>query len=482
MRSMKLLFAGTECAPFFKSGGLGDVLGALPKELARKGHEVRVVLPYFIQQMSDKYREELEDVAEFTVQVGWRKEYCGIKQLKKDGVTYYFIDALKYFDRDSLYGYDDEAERFAFFQLAAIEMLEIVDYIPDVFHVNDWQTAVIPVLLKDKYQWKMKLRDIKTVLTIHNIMFQGIYDQYVLSDLFGIGYDAFHEHGLKYYDRVNYLKGGIFYSDLVTTVSPTYANEIQTEQFGMGLHVDLQKVNHKLVGLLNGIDYDTYDPELDETIPATFSMDDLSGKAKNKAALQKQVGLPEDPEIALIGVVTRLDEQKGIQLILDSMYELMSHRHVQIVLLGTGKSYYEEGFEHFNQMYPDKFKGIIDFDINLAQLIYAGADAFLMPSAFEPCGLSQMNSMRYGTLPIVHETGGLADTVKPYNFMTVEGTGFSFYDFDADTMRRVIDSALSVYYDYPEQWKQLMKQAMSENNSWEHAAEAYVEQYNRLVL
>lgn len=477
---MKLLFAASECAPFFKSGGLGDVLGALPKELVNKGHEVRVVLPYFVQLMPDKYKEELEDVAQFTVRVGWREEFCGIKKLVKDNVTYYFIDNLKYFDRGALYGYDDDAERFAFFQLAAIEMLEVVDYIPDIYHVNDWQTAVIPVLLKDKYQWKEGLRGIRTVLTIHNLMFQGIYDQIVLSDLFGIGYDAFHEHGLKYYNNVNFLKGGIYYSDLVTTVSPTYADEIQTPEFGMGLHEDLQKVHFKLVGLLNGIDYDAYDPETDETIPATFSVDDLSGKAENKAALQKKVGLPENPDIALMGVVTRLDEQKGIQLIIDSMDELMEYRDVQIVLLGTGKPYYEEAFEHFNAKYPNKFKGIIDFDVNLAQLIYAGTDAFLMPSAFEPCGLSQMNSMRYGTLPIVHETGGLADTVIPYHHVTGEGTGFSFYGFNDYTLRGTIDHALSIYYDYPDQWKQLMEQAMVADNSWEKAADAYVEQYKRL--
>src|SRR5699024_4126466 len=380
---MKLLFAATECAPFFKSGGLGDVLGALPKELAKQEHEVKVVLPYFVQLIPEEYKEQMKDVANFTVEVGWRNQYCGIKALKQNNVTYYFIDNLYYFDRPALYGYDDDAERFAFFQLAAIEMLEVIDYIPEIFHVNDWQTAVIPVLLKDKYQWKIKLRDIRTVLTIHNLMFQGVYDQFVLSDLFGIGYNAFHEHGLKYYDNVNFLKGGIYYSDLVTTVSPTYANEIQTPEFGMGLHEDLQKVDNKLVGLLNGIDYDSYDPETDKTIPDTFSMDDLSGKAKDKEALQERVGLPVEPDIPLIGVVTRLDEQKGIQLIIDSLDELLGFRSVQLVLLGTGKPYFEEAFRHFTNKYPDKFKGIIDFDVNLAQLIYAGCDLFLMPSAFE---------------------------------------------------------------------------------------------------
>lgn len=477
MKAMKLLFAATECAPFFKSGGLGDVMGALPKELAKKGHEVRVVLPYFAQLMPDQYKDALEDVVNFTVKVGWRNQYCGIKQLLKDDVTYYFIDNEYYFNRDGLYGYGDDAERFAYFQLAAIEMMEVVEYIPDIFHVNDWQTAVIPVLLKDKYAWKVKMRDIKTVLTIHNLMFQGVHDQYVLGDLFGIGYDAFHEHGLKYHNDVNFLKGGIYYSDLVTTVSPTYAQEIQTPEFGMGLHEDLQKNNHKLVGLLNGIDYDTYDPAVDETIPATFTMDDLSGKKKNKAALQERVGLPQEEEIALIGIVTRLDEQKGIQLIIDSIDELMNFRSVQIVLLGTGKPYYEDAFRHFTTKYPDRFKGIIDFDVNLAQLIYAGSDMFLMPSAFEPCGLSQMNSMRYGTLPIVHEVGGLADTVKPYHHVTGEGTGFSFYGFDVQTLLNTIDHALTIYYDFPKQWDQLIMQAMSEDNSWKSAAKSYEERY-----
>lgn len=479
---MKLLFAATECAPFFKSGGLGDVLGALPKELAKQDHEVRVVLPYFVQLIPEEYKRQMKDIANFVVEVGWRKQYCGIKELKQDEVTYYFIDNLYYFDRPALYDYDDDAERFAFFQLAAIEMLEVINYIPEIFHVNDWQTAMIPVLLKDKYQWKIKLRDIQTVLTIHNLMFQGIYDQFVLSDLFGIGYNAFHEHGLKYYDNVNFLKGGIYYSDLVTTVSPTYAKEIQTPEFGMGLHEDLQRVNNKLVGLLNGIDYDFYNPETDKTIPATFSMDDLSGKATDKEVLQERVGLPVESDIALIGVVTRLDEQKGIQLIIDSLDELLGFRNVQLVLLGTGKPYFEEAIRHYTNKYPEKFKGIIDFDVNLAQLIYAGCDLFLMPSAFEPCGLSQMNSMRYGTLPIVHEVGGLADTVTPYNQETGEGTGFSFYDFDAQTMLNIIDHALTTYYDFPKQWEGLMIQAMEENNSWEHAAQAYIEQYKCLAL
>lgn len=479
---MNVMFAASECAPFFKTGGLGDVLGALPKELVKNNNDVRVVLPYYVQKMPEKFKNRLKDIASFTVKVGWRNQHCGVKALKQDNVTYYFIDNLYYFDRPSLYEYDDDGERYAFFCQAVIEMLEKIQFVPDILHVNDWQTAMIPVLLKDKYQWIKALRDIKTVLTIHNILFQGVYDQFVLSDLFGIGYNTFHEQGLKYWDSVSFLKGGIYYSDLVTTVSPTYAKEIQTAEFGYGLERDLTNINHKLVGILNGIDYDVYDPETDETVANHFSIDNLKGKKLNKLALQERVGLPADPEIALIGVVTRLDEQKGIQLIEDAMDELMTHRHMQFILLGTGKTYFEEAFHYYNEKYPNKCKAIIDFDVELSQWIYAGSDLFLMPSTFEPCGLSQLNSLRYGTLPIVHETGGLVDTVIPYNSDTGEGTGFSFYEFDTSTMLNTIDRALTVYYDKPEDWKNLMEQAMSQNNSWEKSAQEYINQYKYLAL
>ena len=478
---MKLLFAASECAPFFKSGGLGDVMGALPKELAENGHDVRVVLPYFIQKMNEETIEQLEDVTDFKVKVGWRQQYCGVKKLVKDSVTYYFIDNLFYFDRPNLYDYGDDGERFAFFQQAVIEMLEKIDFIPDILHVNDWQTAMIPVLLKDKYAWINVLRDIKTVVTIHNILFQGVYDQHVLSDLFDIGYATFHEEGLKYWDKVCWLKGALYYSDLITTVSPTYAEEIQTPDFGYGLDNDLRNNNHKLVGILNGIDYDTYDPEKDESIPYQFSTDDLSGKRNNKKALQEKVGLPEDEEVALIGVVTRLDEQKGVQLIVDAMEEMMNHRHVQFVLLGTGKSYFENDFRHFTSKYPDKCQAIIEFDGKMAQLIYAGVDFFLMPSLFEPCGLSQLNSLRYGTVPIVHEVGGLADTIEPYNEFTEEGNGFSFHDFNVKTMLDTIDRALTLYYDKPGSFEQLQIRGMKADNSWEKSAEEYINQYKHLV-
>ncbi|SFH70112.1 glycogen synthase GlgA [Pisciglobus halotolerans] len=477
---MKILFAAAECAPFFKTGGLGDVAGALPKELKRQGADIRVVLPYHIQQMPEVYKEQLEDVAQFEVKVGWRKQFCGIKKLVKDAVTYYFIDNLYYFDRPGLYGFDDDGERFAFFSQAIIEMLERIDFIPDVLHVNDYHTAIIPVLLKDKYQWIQAYQSIKTVLTIHNLQFQGIYDQIVLSDLFDIGYNAFHEHGLEYYGNVNFLKGGIFYADLVTTVSPTYAQEIQTPAFGLGLEGVLRENSWKLKGILNGIDYDMLNPETDEWIAAHFSVDHLEGKKANKKALQERVGLPVREDVPLMAMVSRLTEQKGCHLLEEKMNELMQ-RDIQVLILGTGEAQFEHSFNFFNSVYPEKFKAIIDFDIELAQQIYAGSDLYIMPSAFEPCGLSQLNSLRYGTLPIVHETGGLKDTVQPYNEFTGEGTGFSFYDFNGQVMLETIDRALSVYYDQSKDWTTLVKTAMRQDFSWEKSTREYLDSYEQIT-
>jgi starch synthase len=478
---MNLLFAATECAPFFKTGGLGDVLGALPKELARQGHDVRVALPYFSKQLSSEYQDQLTEVARLSVYVGWRKQYAGIYQIKQEGVTYYFIDNPYYFKRAKFYDYADDGERFAFFCQAAIEMIASLDFIPDIFHVNDWHTAMIPVLLKEKYQDNQQLSSIKTVFTIHNIMFQGNFGKELLEEVFGMDGHAYQEEGLRSGDHINYLKGAIYYSDLVTTVSPTYAEEIQTEEFGYGLNKDLQSIQHKLTGIVNGIDYDVYNPETDRTIPHTFSLEDFSGKAKNKAALQERVGLPQDPNVALVGLVTRLDEQKGIQLVVEAMDELVDTCDFQFVVLGTGKPYFEESLEKYTEQYPSQVKAIVDFDIELAQWIYAGSDLFLMPSKFEPCGLSQLNSLRYGTLPIVHKTGGLADTVASYEEASQEGTGFVFETFDAATMVETVKNALNVYYEHPKQWQTMLENAMTKNNSWEKSAQQYLSHYKELI-
>ncbi|WP_085560531.1 glycogen synthase GlgA [Carnobacterium iners] len=476
---MKVLFAAAECAPFFKTGGLGDVAGALPKELIQQGVDVKVVLP-FHTTMPQEYKNKLEDVLSFEVKVGWRNQFCGLKRLVKDRVTYYFIDNLSYFDRPNLYGYDDDGERFAFFSQAVCEMMEKIDFIPDVLHLNDWHTAIIPVLLKDKYQWIKEYQKIKTVLTIHNLQFQGIYSQAVLSDWYGIGYNTYHENGLKYYEDVNVLKGGIFFADQVTTVSPTYAKEIQTPYFGENLDGVLRQNKYKLSGILNGIDYDEFNPETDKKIQHHFTVKELSGKSKDKTLLQEKVGLPIDSTVPLMAMVSRLTAQKGCHLLCEQMDELMK-RDIQVLILGTGETEYENSFRYFNWRYPEKFKAIIDFDTNLAQQIYAGSDLFIMPSAFEPCGLSQLYSLRYGTLPIVHETGGLKDTVIPYNTITGEGTGFSFYDYRSHVMMETIDQAITVYYDRPKQWKALIKQAMIQDNSWKKSTEVYIKHYKSLI-
>ena len=476
---MKVLFAAAECAPFYKTGGLGDVAGALPKELKKQGIDIRVVLPFYTS-LPQQYKDQLEDVCQFEVKVGWRNQFCGIKRLVNAGVTYYFVDNQYYFDRPGIYGFDDDGERFAFFSQAIIEMLEKIDFIPDVLHVNDYHTAMVPVLLKDKYSWIEKYQSIKTILTIHNLQFQGIYDQIVLSDLFDIGYNSFHMNGLEFYGNVNFLKGGIYYADLVTTVSPSYADEIQTEEFGMGLDGVLRDNNHKIVGILNGIDYEVFNPEEDEHVAEHFSVEDPSGKAVNKKVLQEKVGLPVKKDIPVMAMVSRLTEQKGVHLLMEKMDELMQ-REVQIIILGTGESHLEDACKHYNWVYPEKFKAIIDFDVELAQLIYAGSDLFIMPSAFEPCGLSQLNSLRYGTLPIVHETGGLKDTVEAYNAFTGEGTGFSFSGYSSQIMLETIDRSLQVYFDYPDQWAKLVQQAMKKDFSWEKSSQLYQESYKRVM-
>lgn len=481
MRSkMKILFAAAEAAPFFKTGGLGDVAYALPKELVKQGVDIRVVLPYY-DKMPEKYQKMTEDVLQFKVKVGWKSVYCGIKKMTLDGITYYFVDNQDYFHRGTLYGEWDDGERFGFFSMAVIEMMEKIDFIPDVIHVNDWHTAMIPVLLVDKYHWIEAYQNIRKVITIHNIRFQGIYTPEILSNIFGTGMNIFHEDGVFYYDNVNFLKGGINFSDIVTTVSPTYANEIQTPEFGEGLDGVLRYNNWKIRGIINGIDYEINNPESDPIIPHHFSIEDLTGKQENKRSLQKRLGLPEKDDIPLLSSVSRLTDQKGFQLIQEKMQELMSTRDVQMVILGTGEPEFEHSFRYFQEQYPDKFRALIEFDVELAQEIYAASDLFLMPSAFEPCGLSQMISMRYGTLPLVHETGGLKDTVMPYNAATGEGTGFSFYGFSGYNLLGTIYRALDVYEHQPQAWKLLMKQAMETDFSWEQPSKHYIELYESLI-
>lgn len=478
---MKVLFAAAECAPFFKTGGLGDVAGALPKELVKKGIDCRVVLPYFAKKIPAEYANQCEDLFSFYVNVGWRNQYCGVKQLVLNGVTYYFLDNLYYFGaRDGLYGYYDDGERFAFFQLALIEMMERIDFIPDLLHANDYHTAMLPFLLKEKYRWIHAYSNIKTVLTIHNIEFQGQYAGSVLPDLFGVGMERYEDGTLRMNDCLNFMKAGILYADRVNTVSPSYAEEIKTPQFGSGLDVILRMEAGKLSGILNGIDYDLNDPDTDLSLPYHYNAQDLSGKAKNKADLQAKMGLPVKADVPLFAVVSRLTYQKGFDLLLDELHSLLQN-DVQLVLLGTGEKDFENGFRYFAATYPDKCAVSISFDVKLAQQMYAAADAFLMPSAFEPCGLSQMISMRYGTLPIVHEIGGLKDTVIPYNIVTGEGTGFGFAEFSSYQLLKAIEKAITLYVGDPKTWQNLMQQAMAKDFSWKTSSKQYVALYETLV-
>ncbi|WP_265457507.1 glycogen synthase GlgA [Enterococcus sp. HY326] len=476
---MKIVYAAAECTPFFKTGGLGDVMGALPKEIAKKGEEVAVILPFYEKIMAPKFKTELQDEFNFIVEVGWREQYCGVKSLKKDGLTYYFIDNQYYFGRDGIYGYFDDGERFAFFQMAVIEVLERIEFIPDVLHVNDYHTAMIPFLLKEKYRWINAYADIKTVLSIHNLQFQGIYAPQILADLFGMGLEKYYDGTIRFNDCVNFMKAGLIYANQIVTVSPTYAEEIKTPEFGEHLEAILNQESWHLTGILNGIDYDVFDPATDPHIYQNFDSKKPAGKAENKAQLQKELGLPVEKDVLLIGAVSRLTHQKGFQLLVNEMNNLLQF-DVQVVVLGTGEYAFEEAFRYFNGAYSKKHRGIIDFDLDLAQKIYAGVDLFLMPSAFEPCGLSQMISMRYGTLPLVHEIGGLKDTVIPYNPLTKTGTGFGFVDFDSYIFMETIKKALKVFMEEPKIWQKMMAQGMTTDFSWTTRSNEYQDVYQKM--
>ncbi|MFV8044217.1 glycogen synthase GlgA [Streptococcus pluranimalium] len=476
---MKLLFVAAEGAPFVKTGGLGDVIGALPKSLAKQGHEVAVILPYY-DSIDAKFGDQLEDCFHFSVAVGWRQRYAGVKYIERDGVHFFFIDNRDYFFRGSVYGYWDDGERFAFFQLAALALMEKIDFIPDVLHVHDYHTGMIPYLLKEKFHWINAYKGIKTVFTIHNIEFQGQFGPEMLGDLFGVGAERYEDGTLRWNDCLNWMKAAVLYADRVTTVSPSYAEEIKTPAFGKGLDHLMRMESGKLSGIVNGIDTDLYNPETDGFIPYHFSKDDLIGKAKDKAALQEKLGLPVRADVPLFGIVSRLTDQKGFDLVVNELQHILQ-KDLQIVLLGTGYSDYEQAFSWFASQYPDKLSANITFDLGLAQEIYAGSDVFLMPSAFEPCGLSQMMAMRYGTLPLVSQVGGLKDTVEPYNEYTGQGTGFGFAEFSGYWLTKTIEKALYLYYENQDAWRILQENAMSRDFSWDTASLAYNDLYYQLV-
>ena len=476
---MKILFVAAEGAPFSKTGGLGDVIGALPKSLVKAGHEVAVILPYY-DMVEAKFGDQIEDVLQFEVYVGWRRQFCGIKKTVLNGVTFYFIDNQYYFFRGHVYGDFDDGERFAFFQLAALEAMERINFIPDVLHAHDYHTAMIPFLLKEKYRWIQAYQGIKTVLTIHNLEFQGQFSESMLWDLFRVGFERYADGTVRWNDCLNWMKAGILYADRVTTVSPSYAYEIMTTEFGCGIDQILRMESGKLSGIVNGIDTDLYNPETDALLEYHFNKTDLLGKAQNKAKLQERVGLPVRPDVPMIGIVSRLTRQKGFDVVVESLHRMLQE-DIQIVLLGTGDPGFEQAFSWFSQVFPEKLSANITFDVKLAQEIYAACDLFLMPSRFEPCGLSQMMAMRYGTLPLVNEVGGLRDTVQAFNPIDGTGTGFSFNNLTPYWLNWALQTALDVYHNHHDVWKNMQVQAMECDFSWDTACKSYLDLYLSLA-
>ena len=470
---MKVLFASSEAYPFAMSGGLADVAGALPKALRRRLIGCRVVMPLY-SCIPEELREKMNFICSITVPVSWRRQYCGIFEAHLDGVIYYLIDNQYYFKRDGLYGHYDDAERFAFFSRAVLEIIPHIGFTPDIIHCNDWQTGMIPVFLNEFYRYDSLYENIKTVYTIHNIQYQGKYGKELYSDVLGLPEGR--ESIVEYDDCVNIMKGAIQCADKVTTVSPTYSKEILDPYYSFGLDNILKQFTYKLTGIVNGIDYDVYNPEIDTMIYKNYSADNLKGKEVNKRSLQKDMGLPERNDVPLIGMVTRLVKHKGIDLV-KCVFEEMLSADIQVVILGSGEWEFETFFHEMSQKYPDKVGLKLGFDQCLAHKIYAGADIFLMPSMSEPCGLAQMVALRYGTIPIVRETGGLNDTITDSG--DKEGNGFTFANYNAHDMLNTVWRSLAGFAD-KKGWKILMKRAMECNNSWSASANAYIGLYREI--
>lgn len=477
-KKMQIVFASAECAPFVKTGGLGDVAGSLPAALVRAGAEVIVMVPKYAT-IKDEYKSQMQHFSDFYVSLGWRSEYCGLEKLEHDGVTYMFIDNERYFARDYPYGFFDDGERFAFFSKAITESLQ---HLPegfecDILHCNDWQTALAPVFLREFYQGLPLYDRVKTVFSIHNVAFQGQFSDTVMEDILGVAHIPAAASQLRCDAcSINYMLGALRYADAITTVSPTYASEIQTPEFGEGLDGVLRERSYALQGILNGIDVAGFDPATDNRIAANYTVEDRSGKAVCKAKLQEELGLEVRDDRPLMVMVTRLTRQKGMDLVMYALDRILAGG-VQVAVLGTGDRDYEDGLRYFQDKYPGTMAARIEFDPALSQRMYAAADMFLMPSKFEPCGLSQIIAMRYGTLPIVRETGGLKDTVIPYNEFTGEGTGFSFSNFNGDEMGDAVFRAARLFWDNRDVWNQLVTQAMSQDFSWTRSADKYLDLY-----
>ena len=472
---MNILFAASEVAPFIKTGGLADVAGSLPKHLAAQGHDVKVILPLY-EGIGPEWRKQMKFLLHFNVRVAWRNPYCGLFELRRDNVSYLFVDNEYYFKRAAIYGHYDDGERFTYFSRAIVETPAHLDWHPDVIHCNDWQTALVPIYLLEERERVWELRGTKSVFTIHNIEYQGRYGDQVLEDLLGLNKGYMNEHMLAYYGDVNLMKGAIFAADYVTTVSPTYAGELQYPFYAHGLEGVIAHNGYKMQGILNGLDTGLYDPAQDKGLAMCYSAGNLEGKKACKAALQQAVGLREDPNVPIIACISRLVRHKGFDLVTAAIHEIMG-MDVQMVVLGTGEWNYEEAFRHAESQYPSRFAARIQYSAALSTAIYGGADIFLMPSISEPCGLSQMIAMRYGTVPVVRETGGLKDTVPPYRWDAGEGRGFSFADINAHDMVWVIREAVDLYHQNQAAWKKLQIAGMTADFSWDGPAREYEDIY-----
>ena len=477
---MKVLFAASECVPFVKTGGLADVAGALSKALVRQGVDARVILPLY-REIPQSYRERMEHCLYFYVNLGWRRQYVGIEKLELNGVTFYFVDNLQYFDRPYIYGSGgDEGERFSYFCRAVMEAMPQIDFIPDILHCHDWQTGMIPALLNIQYRHFPFYSQMRTAFTIHNLQYQGIFGIKDVQDTLGLGDSLFTADKLECYGCANYLKAGLVYADEITTVSPSYAEEIQTAYYGERLEGLLRARRNHLMGILNGIDVDDYDPEKDPMIYANYGAFSLGGKEYCKECLQRELGLTVDAKAPLVGMVTRLSHQKGLDLVERVIRELMD-TGIQLVVLGMGDAKYTDLFQWAETAYPGRVAARFQMNHQLAHRIYAGADMFLMPSLFEPCGLSQMISLRYGTVPIVRETGGLRDTVLSYNDASGEGNGFTFFNYNAHDMLYTVRRAVEYYHNNRDVWYKLIVRGMTGDYSWGRSADEYIKMYERLT-
>ena len=480
---LKVLYVASEAVPFIKTGGLADVAGSLPKALKKQGVDVRVVMPKY-GKIAQEYLDKMEHVYDGEFTVSWRTKFLGIDKLVLDGVTFYFIDNQEYFYRDGFYGYGDDAERFAFFSRAVLEILPQENFWPDVIHTNDWHTALVNVYLRLDHIGDERYEKIKTVFTIHNLKYQGVFPKDVMGDVLGLDWQYFNNGDLEYYDAVNFMKGAIVYADNITTVSRTYAQEIQYEFFGEGLDGLLRRRAGDLHGIVNGLDTELYNPATDKYLTEPFMKYDATNvtekKIDNKAALQRMLDLPVERQTPLVAMVTRLVEPKGLDLVVRILDELLEHEDMQFVLLGVGDRVYEDWFRGLAWRHPTKVSSNIYFSDEMAQRIYAGASIFLMPSAYEPCGIGQLIAMRYGTIPVARATGGLVDTIIPYNKSTQEGNGYLFADYNAHDMMYTVKKALTLFRDF-NSWKLLMQNAMNTDYSWARSAKEYKALYERLI-